>query len=111
MCQEHMIVEDFLYYVVNCKYMITDSYHGMCFSIIFNKDFLCLRNVMRGKARFESLQKQIGLKDENFIDESEKREFIPSIDYSKINKNLKSLSEKGTEWLKMALKKTYNKYK
>lgn len=111
MCNENMPIEDFLYYVANCKNIITDSYHGMCFSIIFNKDFLCVCNTMRGKARFESLQKQIGLKKANFIDEDEKKTFVPSIDYNEINKKMKLLTEDASEWLRMALKETYRKYK
>lgn len=39
----------------DCEYVITDSYHGTVFSIIFEKSFLCLRNEERGNSRFDSL--------------------------------------------------------
>ena len=32
-------IEDFLGMVKNCKYLFTNSYHGICFSIIFEKEF------------------------------------------------------------------------
>ena len=36
-------------------YVVTDSFHGTVFSIIFEKDFKCIYNETRGAARFESL--------------------------------------------------------
>ena len=35
--------------------IITDSYHGTVFSIIFNKPFISYINIRRGKGRFLSL--------------------------------------------------------
>lgn len=43
------------------KCVITDSYHGLVFSIIFNKPYYLVVNEQRGSARFESLLKQLGL--------------------------------------------------
>ncbi len=42
---------------------IVDSFHGMVFSIIFNKPFWVLGNKSRGNARFDSLLKIFGLQD------------------------------------------------
>lgn len=50
------------------NFVITDSFHGAVFSIIFNKPFLVLANVKRGKARFESLLKMFHLEDRLFTD-------------------------------------------
>lgn len=110
-CSENMSIEDFLFNILNCTYMITDSYHGMCFSIIFNKDFLCIRNKKRGRARFDSLQRQLCLKDSNFLDENEQMDKVEPIDYTAINDKLDKLSEEGKKWLKNALEETYKKYK
>lgn len=41
----------------DASYVVTDSFHGTVFSIIFGKDFKCLYNKVRGSARFESLLK------------------------------------------------------
>lgn len=110
-CSDTMSVEDFLYYVSNCKFMITDSYHGLCFSIIFNKDYLCIRNTMRGRARFDSLKIQLELSDENFIDENEQADNIALIDYFNINEKIRMLCEEGRAWLKYAIDDTYRKYR
>jgi len=39
----------------DAAYIITDSFHGTVFSIIFEKEFKCIQNKSRGNARFESL--------------------------------------------------------
>ena len=39
----------------DASYVVTDSFHGTAFSIIFGKEFKCLYNESRGSARFESL--------------------------------------------------------
>lgn len=48
-------IEKWLASFRDAKYIITDSFHGCLFSIIFNKPFICLYNKWRGGARFESL--------------------------------------------------------
>ncbi len=39
----------------DASYVVTDSFHGTVFSIIFEKEFKCIYNETRGAARFESL--------------------------------------------------------
>ena len=39
----------------DASYVVTDSFHGTVFSIIFGKEFKCIYNKDRGAARFESL--------------------------------------------------------
>lgn len=48
-------VPQWLRYMRDCNCLITDSFHGCVFAIIFNKPFVCLGNRERGNARFESL--------------------------------------------------------
>ena len=48
-------VENFLFGISNSKAVITDSYHGTVFSIIFNKPFISYINTFRGRERFYSL--------------------------------------------------------
>ncbi len=52
------------------KFILTDSFHGCVFSIIFNKPFYVIGNKRRGMARFDSLLKLFGLED-RLIDISE----------------------------------------
>ena len=41
--------------------VVTDSFHGTVFSILFGKDFYSLSNPHRGNTRIEGLLKQLGL--------------------------------------------------
>lgn len=111
LCHENMLIEDFLYYISNSEYVITDSYHGMCFSIIFNKNFVCVRNEKRGKTRFETIEKRLKLNPGCFFDEKEEIERIPIVDYIETNTALKQLSETGIKWLKSALRATHDRYR
>ncbi|WP_439114135.1 polysaccharide pyruvyl transferase family protein [Hydrogenophaga sp.] len=45
----------------NARFILTDSFHGMVFSIIFNRPFIAIGNQSRGQTRFESLLKNIDL--------------------------------------------------
>lgn len=56
-------VEDWLKRFNECKLVITDSYHGVIFSNIFNKPYLVFVNEERGAARFESLLSVINFND------------------------------------------------
>lgn len=48
-------VEQWLRSFMDAEYVITDSYHGFVFSLIFNKPFYLLYNKKRGNIRFDSL--------------------------------------------------------
>lgn len=48
---------------MDAEVVITDSYHGCVFSIIFNKPFWVLANKHRGMARFYSLLKSFDLEE------------------------------------------------
>ena len=48
---------------IDASFVITDSYHGVIFSIIFNKPFLAISNEWRGTARLTSLLRVLNLED------------------------------------------------
>ena len=48
---------------MDAEMTIVDSFHGMVFSILFNKPFWVIGNVQRGMSRFTSLLKVLGLED------------------------------------------------
>ena len=49
-------VENWLSAIKNCKFLVTDSFHGACFAIMFNKPFIvCLANRGNATTRFESI--------------------------------------------------------
>jgi len=50
-----LTVPEWLAMFRDASYVVTDSFHGTVFSIIFGKEFKCIYNNARGAARFESL--------------------------------------------------------
>lgn len=48
-------IERWLSYFRDAAFVITDSFHGTAFSIIYRKDFFVYGNESRGNSRFESL--------------------------------------------------------
>ena len=71
---------------MDAEMTIVDSFHGMVFSIIFNKPFWAIGNVSRGMSRFTSLLKMFHLEnrllDENNLDDVD---FFKPIDWAKVN--------------------------
>lgn len=86
-------VNDWLRGFHDASFIITDSFHGTVFSIIFNKPFIAIANEERGKARFISLLKLFNLEHRLVTDvEKTHRSIIyESIDYSSVNQRLNEL--------------------
>ena len=107
-------IEDWLWTIRNSELFITDSFHGICFSIIFNKPFVgLLLNEVGGLSRLESLSNMFDIKDRIITDLSEvmnKPDFLLKMDYSKINEKLEIEKEKSLKWLKNALENKKEKY-
>lgn len=100
--------EDWVYYIKNAKYVITDSHHGLAMAIIYNKQFICYANQSRGQSRFTSLLNLLGLTDRMVFssDEIKNRDLLNlPIDYKWVNIILKREKEKSISWLKAALEK------
>lgn len=76
-------------------FIITDSFHGTVFSIIFNKLFIAIANEERGKARFTSLLKLFNLKHRLVTDVKKAPLSIihEGIDYHSVNHKLNELRE------------------
>lgn len=97
--------EDWLSSIKNCKFLITDSFHGLCFAIIFNKPFICISNKIRGAARFESILEMLGIENQciSSVDEIYQKDCIFKVDYEKVNQNIEKERQKGLNFLNRAL--------
>lgn len=83
-------------------FVVTDSFHGAVFSILFNKPFLVIGNKTRGMARFSSLLGTFGLEDRlvgpgaaitpQMLDNP--------VDYVKVNAILEQERKKSIEYLR-----------
>lgn len=83
-------VEQWLRSFVEAEFVITDSFHGTVFSIIFNKPFIVIPNLKRGASRFTSLLEEFGLLDHLIdLDSSTfQKYFFSGFDWSTINERL-----------------------
>lgn len=89
-------IEQWLAYFRDAQFVITDSFHGTVFSILFNKDFFVYGNQERGNSRFSSLLHLFGL-------QSRLVETIPlqseAINWTTVNSIHNEQRERSINWL------------
>lgn len=101
----NLSVENWLSAIKNCELLVTDSFHGMCFAIIFNKPFICVANKERGKTRFDSICEMLNI-DNQYIDninEIYDKDCIFQYDKDTVNKRIEEEKDKGLKFLEKAL--------
>lgn len=79
---------------MDAKFVVTDSFHGCVFSILFNKPFIALGNKDRGLARFQSLLAMFNLEDRLNSDD-----VTQPIDWNGVNSALSQLRVKSMKFL------------
>lgn len=89
----------------DAEFVLTDSFHGTVFSIIFNKQFVCIDSVSRGSARFASLLKMFNLEDRLINSPHDFNEDLitKKIDYEAVNVIMENMKKKSFDFLKKAL--------
>ena len=97
-------VEDWLRAIQTAKIIISNSFHGICFAIIFHKPFICINNI--GQGRFDSLKELLGIENNvvTDLDDIDLKK-ISKIDYEYIEKTLEQERKKSLKFLSEALKK------
>jgi coenzyme F420-reducing hydrogenase beta subunit len=91
--------------IKNAEFVVTDSFHGVTFSILFNKQFVCIANADRGLSRMTSLLKKFELMDRLIIDTNKEQDFkkLPPIDYHRVNQILEKERKKSLNFLEQNL--------
>lgn len=79
-------VKDFLSLVKNCRYFVTDSFHGTAFALNFNKDFIEILPNNKTGSRNQSILQLTGLTDRIVTDFSDFTIANRPIDYCAVNK-------------------------
>ena len=91
---DRMSVEQWLRSIADAEYVVTNSYHGVVFSLIFNKPFYLVENKQRGNARFASLMKMFGVMGEN-----------NEPDWKMVNMSMEEYKELSIRYIEHALTK------
>lgn len=102
-CIENLQVEDWLYYISHCEFLVTDSCHGASFAIIFRRRFVAISNKSRGHTRFVSLLENFQLSDRLVTDPNSllgSDLYLEPYDVKKIDEIMKIKCQQSLAWLK-----------
>lgn len=102
-------IENWVESIANAEMVVTDSFHGCVFSIIFNKPLIFIVNESRGNARFASLITTFGIQ-QNCLENpteynSDKKYNLPN----DIQSRLERLRSQSISWLTESLKQKHSK--
>ena len=88
------------------EYIITDSFHGCLFSILFNKPFLVYGNKKRGLARFQSILKIFNLENRliDTMNSFSEEIILEPINWKNVNQTLNDFRAVSLNYLQVNLK-------
>ncbi len=95
--------------VKNCRFFITSSYHGVCFALLYSKNFVYLRKPGEDNERVNSLFETLGLDKRLILNHereiSKERVYNEdnAIHYAQINQNIAAFRQFSLNWLEKAL--------
>lgn len=97
-------IEQWIANMMDASLVVTDSFHGCVFSILFNKPFLAIGNKERGLDRFISLLSQFGL-EHNLLTSCDDEVSMTGFyfNWDEINRKLEILREKSMMFLNSSL--------
>ena len=96
---------EFLGLIRGASFIVTSSFHGSVFSILYEKEFLSICNNNNRNSRLETLMSNLGLS--NYLVHDVQTYSIQSyqcIDYNNVNKTLHRLREDSMSFLNNAIK-------
>lgn len=102
-------IEDWLAGYMQADFVITDSFHGSVFSLVFNVPFLSIENVDRGSSRFISLFEKFAihknrlLSNVEAIENKDEEWLINGIDFNDVNKIIEQEKVKSEQFIKLNL--------
>lgn len=107
-CPYNVGPEKFISFIKNAAFVLTDSFHGTVFSILFQKRFITFyRNnqsdSLSKNSRIDSLLGQLGIKDRLYSGEEIYKKINEEIDYTAVQEKLELLRNESKEFLRFAL--------
>lgn len=90
--------EEFLYLIKNAECIVTNSFHGLSFSLLFNKSVVLFEKDDTGNSRMVDLLQNIGIKDSVLAKKGEKIT-IKKLPYEEINQKIEVLREHSKQYL------------
>lgn len=98
-------VEEWVRSIAEARFVVTPSFHGLAFSLIYHKPFVVIQNHNGGpvKTRIMSLLEQLGLEDRFFtsIEDFKKSDILQKpVDYEAVDRKLAELREVSYNFLR-----------
>lgn len=117
--QQHNIKVDycadpiqFLNYIKEARLVVSDSFHGTAFSILFHKDFLTFQTLRDGRPvrdeRIANLLETVGISGSTMCCDKEKSEYCKDrqYDWDRVDAAMNDLRSKSLLWLKKSIEET-----
>lgn len=100
-------IEEWLNAFIDADFIVTDSFHGTVFSIIFSKPFVSIVNIERGGSRFLSLLSELNLSDRmiNNVEDITPDILNRKINFDEVHKTLDKLRKCSINFLDSSLEK------
>lgn len=97
--------QEWLGYFNNAEYIVTNSFHGVAFSIILNKKFFLELQPYPAKAnaRLENIMDTFNLRDREIVN-GDNKNIDKEIDYNTVNKKIEESKENSINYLKDIVK-------
>lgn len=99
--KEYCGPDDFLSYIKYSDYVVTSSFHGTVFSLIFQRQFVC--PILDGNIRVEDLLHTAGLPN-RFVRDCKEALSLPLIEYNHLSKQLELRKKETIDFLSNVLK-------
>ena len=98
-------IEDWLQAIAHARLVVTDSFHGTVFSILFNRPFITIANETRGETRLRSLLQMFGLESRLRSENTMRFDRLDTDnDWNDVNTRLEAYRTKAGIFLDQALK-------
>ena len=104
--KKNVDLPEWLWYYKHAAGVVTDSFHGTIFSVIYQKPFLTKVNQKRGAARFISLLTPLTLEGRMFDSFEEilnNSSLLKELNFTEANLHLTEIREHSLTWLRNAL--------
>ncbi|MBR5577871.1 MAG: Coenzyme F420 hydrogenase/dehydrogenase, beta subunit C-terminal domain [Lachnospiraceae bacterium] len=103
---EKATIYELIYHMKNAEFIVTDSYHGLCFSLVFRRNYIVLVNRQRGGSRFDTLAELFdigGRFAESVKEVMENTNLHEPVDYSVLSSDIERETERCKKWLLEAI--------
>ena len=101
--KSQLTVEQWLAMLSQASMIVTDSFHGTVFSVLFGKEFYTMCNPHRGNSRITWLLQQVGLENRLISDTDPVEPKVHEIDWNDVNSRLEQRRRESMDFLASSL--------